>query len=457
MADVDSVVVAVAVIKQKAGIKVKRNNSKSVSVALATATCALLGTTASQVEAQEEHTWEFNTALLYYGENDDRVEDLSVALSARRLFADDRILTLGLTVDSLTGATPVGAAPMDVAQTITRPSGNSTFVAPADSFPLDDIFWDTRYALNASWEQPLGRLFNGSAGISFSKEYDYTHAGVNFGLSRDFNKRNTTVSFGFALAKDDIDPIGGTPVPLTPMLDVGDLSNRLGTDTKDVVDFLIGVTQVINRNLLLQVNYSYSDSSGYLNDPFKILSVVDPITGDTLTRVPTPGVEGPSHQFLFESRPQDRLKQSLYTKAKYYMGGKVLDLSYRYMTDDWDIDSHTVDAKLRFPIGNSRYIEPHVRYYTQTEADFYRASLSAGEPLPLYASADYRLGNFDAITAGAKYGWTTDSGHDISLRLEYYSQDGDVPAGQLIGNQLQRDLYPGLDAIIFNFSYGFGL
>ena len=69
------------------------------------------------------------------------------------------------------------------------------------------------------------------------------------------------------------------------------------------------------------------------------------------------------------------------------------------------------------------------------------------EPLPLYASSDYRLGNFDAITVGIKYGWRTNSGHDLGLRLEYYMQDGEVPANQLIGNQLQRDMYPGLEYI----------
>ena len=457
MAVADLVVVVVAVINQKEGKPVNKANSQTVTKSLAAATCALLGTTANQVQAQEEHTWDFNTALLYYGENDDRVQDASLAFSARRLFADDKALTLGLTVDSLTGATPVGAAPMDVAQTFTSASGNSIYTTPANSLPLDDTFLDTRVAVNASWQQPLGRLFNGSAGVSFSKEYDYVHIGANAGLSRDFNKRNTTVSLGFAVSKDDIESVGGTPIPLASMLDVGDLSNKRGDDTKDVVDLLLGVTQVINRNLLVQVNYSYSDSSGYLSDPYKVLSVVDAVTGDTLTRTPTPGVDGPSHEFLYEGRPQDRIKQSVYTQAKYYMSGKVLDLSYRYMSDDWEIDSHTIDARLKFPIGDRSYLEPHVRYYTQSEAEFYRASVTAGEPLPLYASADYRLGNFDAITAGAKYGWKTDSGHDISFRLEYYMQDGDVPSGQLIGNQLQRDMYPGLDAIIFNFSYGFGL
>jgi len=434
----------------------KKNRKRSVAASLAMATCTLLGTTGnSPVHAQEEANWEFDTSLLYYGESDNRVQDISLNVLARRSFVDDRLLTLGLTVDSLTGATPLGAAPMDVSQTFTRPSGNSAFTVPAGTQPLDDTFWDTRYALSASWKQPLGRLYRGSAGVSFSTEYDYQHIGANLGLERDFNKRNTTLSLGLAAARDDIDPISGSPTPLSPMLDVGDLSNRRGSESKDVFDVLLGVTQVINQNLLVQLNYSFSDASGYLTDPYRVLSLVDTVSGDTLTRTPAAGVEGPSHEFRYENRPDNRTKHSLFTQAKYFMSGKVLDLSYRYMTDDWDIDSHTIDARLRLPFAGDRYLEPHLRYYTQTEANFYRASLTDGEPAPLYASPDYRLGDFDAVTAGIKYGWRTDAGHDISMRLEYYVQDGDVPADQLIGNQLQRDLYPGLEAIIFNLSYRF--
>ena len=436
----------------------KTDRKQSVAASLAMATCTLLGTTGtSPVHAQDESKWEFDTSLLYYGESDDRVQDLSLNVLARRSFVDDRLLTLGLTVDSLTGATPVGAAPMDVSQTFTRASGNSVFTVPANTQPLDDTFWDTRYAASAGWQQPLGRLFRGSAGVSFSNEYDYQHVGVKLGLERDFNKRNTTVSLGVAFAQDDIDPISGSPTPLSPMLDVGDVSNRRGSESKDVVDLLLGVTQVVNQNLLVQLNYSFSDSSGYLNDPYRVLSLVDPLSGDTLTRMPAAGVEGPSHEFRFESRPDSRTKNSLFGQAKYFMGGKVLDLSYRYMTDDWDIDSHTIDARLKIPFGGDRYLEPRLRYYNQAAANFYRASLADGEPLPLYASSDYRLGDFDALTAGIKYGWRTGSGHDLSVRLEYYTQDGEVPANQLIGNQLQRDMYPGLDAIIFNFSYRFGI
>jgi hypothetical protein len=428
----------------------------SVSATLAAATCSLLGTSpTAPVQAQEEPGWDFNTALLYYGEDDDRVQDVSLNILGKRYFVDDRALTLGLTVDTLTGATPNGAIRQGVPQTFTRPSGSSVYTIPANELPLDDTFKDTRAAVSVGWEQPLGRLWKTSVGLSGSFEYDYTHIGLNGSLSRDFNQRNTTVSAGLAVAHDTWDPVGGTPVPFAPMLDVGDTGNKTGGESKDVIDAVFGVTQVISRRLLVQLNYSFSNSSGYLTDPYKILSVVDGTTGDTITRVPASGAEGPSHEFRFERRPDDRTKHSLYTQAKYYMGGKVLDASYRYMTDDWEIDSHTLDLKLRWPIGEKSYVEPHLRFYTQSEADFYTISLVDGGALPTFASADYRLGNFDAVTAGLKYGWTTRGGNEMSIRAELYRQTGSISSDLLIGNQVGRETYPDLDAIILQFSYRF--
>ena len=433
----------------------KKTNAR-ISATLATATCALLGTTpAAPVFAQEIENWDFDTSLLYYGEDNDRVQDASLELIATRNFLDDRSLTLGLTVDALTGATPNGAIQQPFAQTFTRPSGNSVYTVPADALPLDDTFRDTRVALTANWQQPLGRLYTFNAGASASVEYDYTHVGLNARLARDFNQRNTTVSAGIALARDEFDAVGGVPLPLSPMLDVGDLSNRHDAETKDVLDVVLSVTQVINRNTVVQLNYSYSDSSGYLTDPYKIISMVDGATGDVVPRVPTPGIEGPSHQFLFESRPDERVKHSLYGQVKHYMNGKVLDASYRYMTDDWEIDSHTIDLRLRWPLGDRSYLEPHLRFYTQSEADFYTVSLVEGQTLPAFASNDYRLGNFDGLTAGIKYGWTTRNDHELSVRLELYQQRGDIPADRLIGNQIGTVSYPDLDAVIAQFTYRF--
>jgi hypothetical protein len=67
--------------------------------------------------------------------------------------------------------------------------------------------------------------------------------------------------------------------------------------------------------------------------------------------------------------------------------------------------------------------------------------------LPRFASADYRLGNFDAITAGLKYGWRTRNGNEMSIRAEVYQQSGAIPGDLLIGNQVGTETYPDLDAI----------
>lgn len=445
----------------------KAGDKRSVSAALAAATCTLLGTASTvPVQAQEEPGWDFNTSLLYYGESDDRVQDLSLKTLSRRTFVDDRFLTLGLTLDALTGATPNGALPQTFPQTFTKPSGKNTFTTQPGDFPIDDSFRDTRVAISADWQQPLGRLYAMNVGFSGSKEFDYLHLGVNAKLSRDFNNRNTTVSGGIAFASDQVDPLGGTPDPLTPMRTVreddddednGAGSGRSRSEDKDILDLVVGVTQVISRNFLVQLNYSYSEASGYLTDPYKIVPVVDGVSGDAVPIVHPPGVEGASHLNLYEHRPDSRTKHSLYAQGKYYMGGKVLDASYRYMTDDWEIDSHTVDLHLRLPIGDTRYLEPHLRFYTQTAAEFYGISLVDGAPLPEYASADYRLGDFDAVTAGLKFGWQTSGGNDMSLRLEYYGQSGNVAKSDLIGGQADREAYPDMDAVILQYSYHFGL
>jgi hypothetical protein len=433
------------------------SDEKNLGATLAAATCALLGVSAAApVMADDAERWSFDTALLYYGENDDRVQDVSATIGARRNFDDDRLLNLTLTADTLTGASASGAIAMDGPQTFTSPSGKAVYTTAAGRTPLDDTFHDTRFALNASWTQPLARLYTLSGGLGFSTEYDYTHLGANLSLSRDFNKRNTTLSAGLAYSQDDIDPVGGAPIPLSQMLDVGDLSNKRNSDSKDVLDVLFGVTQVLTRDTVLRVNYSYSKSSGYLNDPYKLLSVVDGTTGDTISHTPAPGVQGPSGVFLFESRPDSRAKHSLYAEMKHAFGAPVLYGSYRFMTDDWGIDSHTGEVRLRWPVGSANYVEPVLRYYMQSQADFYHPSLVQGAALPTYASADFRLGEFDAVTVGMKFGHRTATGNEWNARLEYYQQSGTISRDQLIGNQFAREQYPDLKAVIAQFGYRFG-
>ncbi len=435
-----------------------------IGAALAAATCSLLGTAAPSISiaADAEPKWDIESAFLYYGESDSRVKDMSVSAHAIRDFGDERKLGLDLSVDSLTGASPSGAMASSGVQTFTSPSGRDTYSTPAGVVPLDDTFLDTRFALNGSWSQPLARLYTVNAGLGFSSEYDYQHIGANLGLTRDFNQRNTTLSMALAYAQDAIKPVGGIPLPLAQMTDAvdDDLSpgNRgANDDSKNVLDVLVGLTQVLGRHTVLRVNLSYSDSSGYLTDPYKILSVVDPVTGDLIGRTPAPGESGPTGVYLFESRPDSRRKEALYTELRHDFSGKVLQVGYRYSTDDWEVDSHTLESRLRLPFGRSSYLEPHMRYYQQTAASFYRYSLANDPTLPAFASADARLSDMDAFTVGLKYGHVTAGGNEWNARLEFYRQTATAPTEGLIGNQVGNTLMPDFDAVILQFGYHFKL
>lgn len=426
---------------------------REIGTPLAAATCALLGQAApASVQAQELMPWDIDTSLLIYSESDGRVQDASLNLRARKEMREEKFLDLSLTLDSLTGASPSGAAPAGVVQTFTNPSGNAQYTIAPGEQALDPSFLDTRVAVAGNWQMPVGRLSLLSVGASLSDEYDYTHTGVNANLARDFNNRNTTLSFGVALANDSIDPVGGSPVPLAPMLGLGNTTNKRGDESKDVTDFLLGLTQVINRHTIVQFNYSLSQSDGYLTDPYKVLSVVDPVTGNPVAGPPGSGL----YRYLYESRPDSRDKQSVFALLKRDFNGDVLEASYRYMTDDWGVDSHTVELRYRFNFGTSRYLQPHVRFYQQTAADFYQTVLFAGAPPPAYASADHRLGEFDGITLGLKYGQATTSGNEWSARVEYYTQSGSASPGAAVGSLANLELYPDLNALIAQFSYKFG-
>lgn len=423
----------------------------NVNTALAAATCALLGT--SPIVQAEEGVWEMDTALLYYGETE-RVTAVEGVFSAKKDFGDEHVFSAKIIVDSLTGASASGAVAQPNAQTYTRPSGKGQYVIDAGEIPLDDTFHDTRVQLEAQWTQPLWDNMRGSTGVHLSKEYDYLSIAVNGSLAKDFNQKNTTVSAGLSLAYDTIDPEGGRPIAFSEMvIDQGQFANeeayqaafdatrQKSTDDKSTVDLMLGVTQIINRKMLMQFNYGLSTSDGYHTDPFKVLSVVNE--------------QGLTQSIVHEDRPKERTRHSFYWQTKYALDNGVADISYRYATDDWDINSHTIDSKLRFNLSDNTYIQPHFRYYQQTAAEFYQPFLIEGTPLPIFASADYRLGEMTAYTLGLKYGMKMPSGNEWAFRLEYYQQDPKNSGFEAPGALQQLDLYPSVKAVIAQVSYSF--
>ncbi|WP_286263985.1 DUF3570 domain-containing protein [Thalassotalea atypica] len=430
----------------------KHNKTPNLKALLTTATCALLGSATNSASAQDN--WELDTALMYYGESD-RVTAIEAIIAGQKTYDNDEVLSLKLTLDSLTGASANGAVAQPQAQTFTRPSGNGSYTENAGKTPLDDTFKDTRLQLTGQWTQPLTYAefedYTLSIGGNVSKEYDYLSVSINGNLARDLNNKNTTLSAGLAYSFDKIEPEGGIPKPLATMV-IGDNDSETfeqafeqtrirADDDKKTLDLLLGLTQVINRRMIVQLNYSYSSVDGYTTDPFKVISVVDS--------------EGYTQRYLYENRPNERVKHAFFGQAKYHFESTILDASYRFMTDDWEIDSHTIDLRYYIPLSRGHYIEPHVRYYTQSAAEFYQPFLIQGQVTPTYVSADYRIGDMNAYTLGIKYGMPLNSGDRLAFRVEYYKQSPKSNGTNAIGVLNDVELYEEINAVIAQITYSF--
>lgn len=434
-------------------IKTTKSNTRTSNVlkqSLRTAAFGLLGYHGAAQAADEKPTaqtpepttvstsdWQVDAAVLYYSEAD-RVTAVEGVTQATLKKSDLSFYALKFVIDSLTGATPSGALASSQVQTFTRPSGSAQYTNSAGNIPLDDSFKDTRFALSGIWSQPFASVYTSTLGAGASKEYDYFSSNVNFTLGRDFNDKNTNVFGALALSFDSIMPVGGAPIAFSTMKPPGTTQSKNGDESKAIIDLLFGITQVFGKHTLGQLNYSYGNHSGYLNDPYKILTSINP---DTLIY----------DNYLYENRPDKRTTHSIFTKLKHQFGyGDIADISYRYLWDDWGIQSHTIDVHYRWKPFVSHYIEPHVRFYHQDQADFYRQYINNQQALPEYASADYRLATFDGLTYGLKYGYHINDMQEISLRAEYYTQTGDQTTDL---QNFQYDVFPDLKAYMVQLGY----
>lgn len=430
---------------------------QSVRHQLAAASCALLGATAArgqdsggvppEVQASD---WSVDSALAYYHE-EGRIQAIEPIVDVSKAFSAGQLLGLKLTADSLSGASPNGALTSNKAQTFASPSATSLSPVPTSGktsrpytalpgqLPEDPNYHDQRVAAALSWDQPLTRLTQMSFGSKLSDEHDFFSASVDASIAHDFNEKNTTASLEVNGEFDTINPIGGAPVPLSDNLL---FDKTTGSQHKNGAGVLLGLTQVITPQWVAELNLSADRFTGYLNDPYKIISVLDPLGNTT--------------GYLYERRPDERTRRSVYLENRVGWGRASVALSMRYMTDDWQVHSETVQLTPRlWMAARTQYLEPTFRWYHQSAAYFYTPWLSSADAEVGYASSDQRLAAFDAVTYGLKYGVKIDDARqELSLRIEYYQQrQTDRMAAPAMLDGL--DLYPGVKAILVQVGWHF--
>lgn len=380
--------------------------------------------TSERASAEGDPRWQLDASGLLYGEMN-RTQVAEPMFRVTRLFARGQSLSAQVDFDVITGASPSGAAPSGRVQTVTTPSGESRTVA-ADEIPMTE-FEDARGALDLEWVKPIGAHLTASTGGHFSKESDYRSLGVRGQVTLEAFQRLSTFTAGAGFNRDEIEPMGGITSGLTDGVLTGEASSDKRSNS-----FLLATSRVMTRRWLLGLTGSWTAEEGYLTDPYKVVSLVSRADGLTSGE-------------LGERRPTSRLRRDVLASSVVHHGGDVSYATYRYYWDDWGIRSHTIDLKLRHDFDDERFLQPHVRAYGQTAASFHRWALLAGDALPAYASADYRLGDLRTVTLGATLGFPI-SGlpGQFTVRAEYLRQWGNGHPAGTVGVQKQYDHAPAV-------------
>lgn len=268
-------------------------------------------------------------------------------------------------------------------------------------------------------------------GGGFSQEQDYTSRFINTNLSVDLNKKLTTLNFGGSVAFDVVEPSNVNPDCSTGIVtnqETGAIRNANCHKTSQ--QYLLGVSQIIDKDSLLQLNMTVNYSEGYLSDPYKQVFFYDVTNPLRLSDIQN------------DKRPRNKMQfawLAQYVHHFEHLNNAALHADYRFATDDWGINSHTTELSWYQPIGAGFQLIPRFRYYSQDKADFYSPVFSGkGKDYDAYSS-DYRLAGFGAISGGLKIAKTfTELNKPIEQMkmqagVEYYDHSASY---QLGGNNL---------------------
>jgi hypothetical protein len=160
------------------------------------------------------------------------------------------------------------------------------------------------------------------------------------------------------------------------------------TDFADHVNryqYKLGVSQVVTKSLLMNLNYEAILEDGYLHSPYRAARLL--------------GLSVP------EVYPRTRDGYAVALGIVKGMGSNdgqlnsSAHLRYRYFWDTWNIRAQTVELGYRARFGERWLVEPHYRHYKQSAASFYANDFTTQM---LFMARDRELSDFSSNALGAK-------------------------------------------------------
>lgn len=344
--------------------------------------------------ASDEVSYKFNT----YKESDDRIKVKYHTFDVKKDFGADYSLSLSLSHDTITGGTPAwdsisggskytgklsdDANCISGGKNICKDTSNLG-ILNSGKLDMSDYNYrninmeDKRKAGSISLTKRTQSRDEIGLGLSYSKEEDFRSIEGSFSYLYNLNaSRNRSLSFGVSYQSNEA---------------------KFANGWKDfyIINSEIGYTHVFTKNTLASFSVFGIKQSGELSNPYqRVIRYFDALEDNS----------GYYKYFIAnEKRPDEKFSYGFSTKVVSQMlNFLVLHANYRLYQDNWGITSHTIATQAYIDLGKYITIVPFLRYYHQSEANFYKAynakdfTFNATD----YASNDKRLSSFNTKTAG---------------------------------------------------------
>ena len=270
-------------------------------------------------------------------------------------------------------------------------SSSSADVVTFGSKGADSHIADRRYEYSGGFSSiiPDGTL---AIGYIQSDENDYHSKTVTAGATREFNTKNTVVSFGFANGNDNI----------------RSSSNKTFDEYMRNQTYSLSLTQVLSKVSLVQLIYDFRVENGYLASPYRRAKFEDPSTGTISSRD--------------ENHPRTRNRNAFAVRYNYFIENWALSTAsfYRYYTDSWGVSSHTIEERLTKEFSKKFQLAVSVRYYMQGKARFFQDYYE--DPTTPFYTGNNTLATYHSILFGLRPVYTVTDHFSIFAKIEDYEE-----------------------------------
>ncbi len=296
----------------------------------------------------------------------------------------------------------------------------------------------------------------------------YTEERTQWSVGMDYLRGNTTMSANYVSSvESDFD---ATTYSLSVSQDMfGDLttltlSYAYGDDIVGRADdpefwrdnrrqhYGIGLTQILTKNLITSLNIETITDEGFLNNPYRSVRYADASSPIGYSYEP-------------ELYPNTRTSNAVGFRARYFLPYRAaLEGEYRYFTDTWEIESHTMAVTYVHPVGPWTFSAKY-RYHDQVGAAFFRDLFSRSQATN-FRGRDKELSDLTSSTVQLKLsydfirdadGWGFLKKGRVTVALGMlgvdYHEFRDLTTGAPVGEEPLYTLDADIIQVFFSFWY----